>query len=471
MVIPEDPLRPIPNHGLSQNDHDDHAGPVLEGAVLDRARWERPTRLPFLHRLDSPERAAFASAGVEAVFRPGQRLCTTNAADTDVIVILTGWAKVSLVVDGHDRIIAVRGPGDLVGERAALGAGGRSADVVALDEVVGWVIKAERFRSLINGYPRISQVLRRQELDRRAEEAHHAEPTHRIGVEQRLAGLLLEMAVCRGGRQQDGAVTITLPMSLQDLADWVDARPQDVEWHLRIWQRHRIIDVLDDRLVVVDAAGLERFCPPVHRAEPRRWPVASPIDAPLNHSIFFTDVAEFSHERRDDVDQALVRRELFTILQTAFGQSGIAWSECLHEDRGDGVLTVVPPVISTVLLVDPLLGRLTHALRRHNHVYGPPCQIQLRAALHVGPVAYDAGGVTGRAVIDAARMLDAPALKSALAESGADLGFIASSHVYDTVVRYRAGTVESGTYERVPVSVKETETTAWMLLAGAGVRV
>jgi hypothetical protein len=127
----------------------------------------------------------------------------------------------------------------------------------------------------------------------------------------------------------------------------------------------------------------------------------------------------------------------------------------------------VPPGIPTISVVDPLLAWLAAALRRYNHQASAPVRIQLRAALHVGSVTSGPQGVSGEAIIQAARLLEAPVLKERLRETGADLGFIASSFVYDNVIKHGPGYVDPVTYQQVEVQVKESKLNAWMHLAGA----
>jgi hypothetical protein len=67
-------------------------------------------------------------------------------------------------------------------------------------------------------------------------------------------------------------------------------------------------------------------------------------------------------------------------------------------------------------------------------------------------------------------MLDAPTVKRALAARRADLAFVASAHVYDTVVRPMGELVDPNRYQRVRIRVKETDATAWLYLAGDDVR-
>ena len=95
--------------------------PVAAGSV----RWERPTARSFWNALADPERQALAAAGVEEFFRGGAVLCGAGEDTSQVMIIDSGWVKVS-VREGPgtaEKILAVRGQGDVVGERAALTTG------------------------------------------------------------------------------------------------------------------------------------------------------------------------------------------------------------------------------------------------------------------------------------------------------------------------------------------------------------
>ena len=438
------------------------------GIVSHGPRWEHPAQRSFWHSLDAAERDACEHLASEEIFWAGTELCGQHDNTSDVLVIKSGWAKVTVETGNRTQIIAVRGPGDVVGERAAITGGFRSATVVALDNVRALVISAGRFRDIIAEHPHVLEVLNRQEFERLAEDADSGFAHDRVGVERRLAGLLLELALRRGGYQPDGSVTITLPMSHQELADWVDAHPEAVESYLNSWRRLGIIHSAGQHITVVDAAGLEKIrgATAVSRQAPSRRLLDVTDSAPLNYSIFLTDVAGFGDPRRDDDDRRVVRDALYRLLREAFEGSNVPWTACLHEDRGDGTLTIVPPTVSTLWLVDPLLALLAAKLKRYNRQAGDPVRIQLRVALHVGPIFRDAQGLCGQSLIRAARMLDAPALRQSLASTGADLAFIASDHVYDSVIQHAAGLVDPTTFRRVRVQVKESKITGWIHLAG-----
>jgi hypothetical protein len=187
---------------------------------------------------------------------------------------------------------------------------------------------------------------------------------------------------------------------------------------------------------------------------------------PLNHSIFATDIAGFANVRRNDADRSLMRQRLYEILQEVFHGSGIPWGECLHNDGGDGTLAIAPATVSTVSLVDPLLELLAARLRAYNRRAGLPVCMQLRVALHVGPVLRDENGLNGHSIIYTTRMLDAPVMKRELTTARADLAFIVSPYVYESVICQISGSIDPAQYRQVLFDVEEMRCTGWMYLAG-----
>ena len=368
---------------------DPDAGQVADIPVAAASvRWERPTARSFWNSLADPEREALAAAGVEEVFRPGVVLCRAGDDTSQVMIIDSGWVKVSIREGPEvaEKILAVRGQGDVVGERAALTTQVRSATVTALDEVSAMVVPAERFADFLRGHPRAAEVLERQVTERREEDRLRLFPGERAGAERRLAWLLLDLAQRRGGYQH---TAFTLPMSQQELADWTGTSADAVSRFLRTWRDRGIVarSERSRRLTVIDLGGLAALCdagPPEVRAGrgPNGTLVPAPEAAvpsqaaqpqaahpqaaqwqrdwrePLNCSILFTDVAGFSDPVRTDSDRDVVRTAMYEILRSAFEASGVPWAACYREDRGDGAVIVVPPTISTQRVVDPLVAEL-----------------------------------------------------------------------------------------------------------------
>jgi hypothetical protein len=185
--------------------------------------------------------------------------------------------------------------------------------------------------------------------------------------------------------------------------------------------------------------------------------------APLNGencTVIFSDVVAFGAVTRTDPDRLIIRDALARMTNAAL--HGLP--DVRLEDRGDGTLIVIPPNVSTAKVMEQLLQELPGGLDRHNRSQRGPVQFQLRLAINVGPVVSDTAGVSGEAIIVAARLLEAPDFKEALANSTAHLGVIASPFVYETVVRHVQDSSYAGSYSQIPVKVKGFGTTAWMRL-------
>ena len=182
----------------------------------------------------------------------------------------------------------------------------------------------------------------------------------------------------------------------------------------------------------------------------------------VHRTIVVVDVEGFGDRQRTNRHQLAVRDGLYRAMQDAFGRAGIPWDDCNTADRGDGVFILVPAEVPKGLLAESLPPALVTALRAHNGAHPGPERIRLRMALHAGEVHYDQHGATAAAVNLTFRLLDASALKEALASSPGVLAVIASSWFFEEVVRH--STADTAAYRPVEVAVKETTTTGWICL-------
>jgi len=180
--------------------------------------------------------------------------------------------------------------------------------------------------------------------------------------------------------------------------------------------------------------------------------------------LFAVDVAGLFAPRRDTEMLLFVRKALYRALVAAFKHSQLDWDNCMQEDRGDGLLIIVPTEMPSATIIGPLLDHLGVSLRRHNHLTSDIAQIRLRIAIHSGQVNRDSHGLAGPELIHLFRLLDSPALKRALTQSGDDLAVIASDHFYDTVIRQAYDTIDPETFQPAMVTIKETRTCGWLHL-------
>ncbi|QUQ62449.1 effector-associated domain 2-containing protein [Kutzneria sp. CA-103260] len=182
-------------------------------------------------------------------------------------------------------------------------------------------------------------------------------------------------------------------------------------------------------------------------------------------SMVLVDVERFGDPTRMDNHHLSVRSGVYSALTSAFTASDIPWEDCDVADLGDGVMILVPPMVSKSRLVARLPEHLVDALDRHNRDIEPPSRARLRLALHAGEIHRDEHGITGDALNFGFRLLDAPAAKRALALAAVNLVVIVSEELYRSVVRHDPA-AQPDTYRRIDFQTKETSASAWIRLPG-----
>jgi len=207
---------------------------------------------PFWELLSPDAAAALRERSGRRSYARGQALMHSGQVPHDVLVLRSGRVKVSATTEsGRDVLLAIRGPGDLVGELSALDERPRSASIVALEPVEALAIAHRYFRALLEQHPSMALALLRMLSDRlRDADAKRIQIAGYTAM-GRVAFCLLELCE-RFGAGGQGAVDITLPLSQEELAGWAGVSLESVGRSLQtmrglgwIETRRRAIRVLD----------------------------------------------------------------------------------------------------------------------------------------------------------------------------------------------------------------------------------
>ncbi len=187
----------------------------------------------------------------------------------------------------------------------------------------------------------------------------------------------------------------------------------------------------------------------------------------VHRTILVFDIEQSNHPLRTNHDRVVIREAMYTAVRAALRRL-----KYYHEDRGDGVLVLVPPEVPKGRLVGNLLTRLetallTHntAMERQNATRAAASQVRLRVALHAGEVAFDSHGVVGAAVDHTFRLADAEPLKAALATSTGMCALISSTWFFEEVI-YHHPDAHPELYRPIETEVKETAVAAWIRVPG-----
>jgi len=120
----------------------------------------------FWADLTRTEREAFRAASRERTFPDGTALMHQGQSADEVMVILDGRTAVVVDDDGRERLIARRGPGDMIGESGRTPGNVRSATVVARGTVRALVMKTEDYAAFVSEHFSVPDVVKRHVKER-----------------------------------------------------------------------------------------------------------------------------------------------------------------------------------------------------------------------------------------------------------------------------------------------------------------
>jgi CRP-like cAMP-binding protein len=195
------------------------------------------------------------AVAVQRRFDPGRVLLREGDRSDHVELLLRGFVKVTTVVEGVEALLAIRIPGDIVGELAPLTNRPRGATVTACGRVTSSVVQQADFRRFLHQHPAaavsmaaaIAGQLRWANLRRTDSAAYPAEV--------RVARTLVDLAEVCGRRTPEG-ITMVVPLSQSELATMVGIAEATVQKAVRELRRNGLIRTGYRRLTILDLEAL-----------------------------------------------------------------------------------------------------------------------------------------------------------------------------------------------------------------------
>ncbi|WP_405423490.1 Crp/Fnr family transcriptional regulator [Streptomyces erythrochromogenes] len=215
--------------------------------------------VPFLARLEEADGTALRALGREVVYQPRSTLLHQDEPTTHALLVLSGWTKVTAThPNGYQALLALRGPGDIIGESSALTRRPRSATVTALEKVRAVVIEHERFRGFLSRFPDAALQLLALSSDRTRAADRRTLQFASMPVRERLAVLLLDLARIHGKRTTLGW-EVAVPLTKQELAGTVSASREMVQRELKSLRDRGVISTGRRSLVIMRPDVLHRI--------------------------------------------------------------------------------------------------------------------------------------------------------------------------------------------------------------------
>lgn len=163
-----------------------------------------------------------------------------------------------VAANGYALVLAIRGPGDLIGEMVTVDGGVRSATVTALDPGTALLIAAPAFDDFLveeKGAARALAELMACRL--RAADRQRLEFAA-FPVQRRLSLVLLELERWYGRNTSDDPAhrDIDLDLSQPDLAGLVGSSPDSIAKAIRDLARREIVRIRRRHVTIIDRAAL-----------------------------------------------------------------------------------------------------------------------------------------------------------------------------------------------------------------------
>lgn len=201
--------------------------------------------------LTEEERSTLESLG-QVLRRPEGHTFISEGEETDfVLLIREGHVKV--VVGKPARIVAVRGPGEVVGEMAPIRRKPRSASVVALDDVEVLHISASAWLEFLYAHPRAMHA-QLVATDERVDQATRKIAESELAAERRLAGALLELVDLGVARPTPEGPSVRFGQN--DLAGLTGASLDSVKKIVRAFREQGIVRTGRRAMTVADLPSL-----------------------------------------------------------------------------------------------------------------------------------------------------------------------------------------------------------------------
>jgi CRP-like cAMP-binding protein len=183
-----------------------------------------------------------------------------DRADT-AFLLLRGRVKVTIgTVDGHEIVVSVLGPGNLLGEFEPLEGDDRprTASVIALDAAECRAVPGEELRAYLDTHPRAVRALLGVVIERLLAADRRRIDSGSLDTAHRLARLFVEV-VDQQGPTDTGSIDLDIPLAQHELATLIAASRESLVRALTSMRSLGLVSTARRRITVCDLDGLRRF--------------------------------------------------------------------------------------------------------------------------------------------------------------------------------------------------------------------
>lgn len=179
---------------------------------------------------------------------PGQMLYLIQSGQVRIFVNGLDGSETSVILFGR--------PGEIFGELAVVDGMPRSATAVALGQTILYTMSHENFRKHTLRYPQLAFNFMKVLSSRVRSSTQHMDSLASLGIPQRLARKLLQLAQDYGKVEAEG-VCITMRLNQTDLASLIGATRESINKTLREFRQNGWLHMEQGRITILDAEALK----------------------------------------------------------------------------------------------------------------------------------------------------------------------------------------------------------------------
>jgi CRP/FNR family transcriptional regulator, cyclic AMP receptor protein len=220
---------------------------------------EQPASETFLHYL-APADRDFLLDRARIRKLPADSVLMHEGDPTDhVLVLLSGWVRVYRITrDGQVVLFALRGPGDVIGDIAALHGWPRTVTVETLQETEFAQFTHEGFLACLHDRAAVGIALLKQFAVRLRDAESARLNSATMDTTHRVAGFLVLLADKHGKPSPEGIV-VDMPLTQQDIADSIGASRRAVARAMKTFRDRGLLTTGRQRFVLSALDVLRRL--------------------------------------------------------------------------------------------------------------------------------------------------------------------------------------------------------------------
>jgi CRP-like cAMP-binding protein len=216
----------------------------------------------FVGRLCQVDREALMGLGIRYVLGPGRLVIAQGERSRHVVILQTGYVKVTTTTAGYqEALMAVRGPGDIIGELAAMSGAERSATVTTCGRIIGRLISHNVLEQFLTDHPAVSRHLTAVVGDKLLWANRRRADFISLPALNRVASVLRDLAVVFAGSNH-AAESIRINVTQPELASIAGIREVTVHKELRELREMRLIATGYRHITITNMDQLQELCEP-----------------------------------------------------------------------------------------------------------------------------------------------------------------------------------------------------------------